>query len=148
MIEISGTPTSAPAPRDAMQASLRGARHTCPACGEGKLYSSFLKVADACPKCGEELHHHRADDAPPYFTMLIVGHIVVAGVLALAAAFEPELWVHALLWGPLLLIMSLLLLPRITGALVGLQWALRMHGFGGQPDAAEPPPAAHQSGTG
>ncbi len=148
MIEISGTPKSAPPPRDAVQASLRGARHVCPACGEGKLYASFLKVADACPNCGEELHHHRADDAPPYFTMLIVGHIVVAGVLAVETAYEPELWVHALLWGPLLLIMSLILLPRIKGALIGLQWALRMHGFGGQPDAAEPQPAAHRPGTG
>ena len=111
------------------------------------MYASYLKVADTCPKCGEELHHHRADDAPPYFTMLIVGHIVVAGVLAVETAFEPELWVHALLWGPLLLVMSLLLLPRIKGALVGLQWALRMHGFGGREEAAGPEPATGRSNS-
>ena len=141
---VPGRPVQRPVP----PALLRGLACRCPACGKGRLFSSYLKVAPTCANCGEELHHHRADDAPPYFTMLIVGHIVVAGVLAVETAFEPELWVHALLWGPLLLIMSLLLLPRIKGALVGLQWALRMHGFGGQPDAAEPPPAAHQSGTG
>lgn len=148
MIEIASDPHAAPAPRDAIQASLRGARHTCPACGKGELYTSYLKVADACPKCGEELHHHRADDAPPYFTMFITGHVIVAGVMAVETAFQPELWVHMALWGPLLLIMSLLLLPRIKGALVGLQWALRMHGFGGQPDAAEPQPAASPTVTG
>ena len=54
----------------------------CPACGKGAMFNAYLKVNDRCPACGEELHHHRADDAPPYFTMLIVGHIVVALVLA------------------------------------------------------------------
>lgn len=141
MIEIQPDPP-APPPRDTAQAMLRGVRQTCPACGSGKLYASFLKVADACPGCGEELHHHRADDAPPYFTMLVTGHVVVAGVLAVETAFAPALWVHALLWGPLLLIMSLLLLPRIKGALVGLQWALRMHGFGGETDQPLIEPAA------
>jgi uncharacterized protein (DUF983 family) len=110
-------------------AMLNGARLTCPACGRGHLFKSFLKVADTCPSCGEELHHQRADDAPAYFTMFIVGHIVVGLVLVVETAYAPELWVHAVLWGPLLLGLSLLLLPRVKGALVGLQWAQRMHGF-------------------
>ena len=103
--------------------------HKCPACGTGALYWRFLKVADACPKCGEELHHHRADDAPPYFTIVIVGHIVVGLVLAVEMAYRPPLWVHAALWMPLTVILALVLLPSIKGALIGLQWALRMHGF-------------------
>lgn len=111
----------------------RGFRQKCPACGTGKLYPRYLKVADACPSCGEELHHHRADDAPPYFTMLITGHVIVGGILVLEKYAEPASWVHAVIWCPLLIIMSLWLLPRVKGSLVGLQWALRMHGFGVAP---------------
>lgn len=121
-----------------VQLSLtRGAAQKCPACGEGKLYSSYLKVNDSCPSCSEELHHQRADDAPPYFTMLVVGHIVVALVLVVEEAFAPEVWVHTVLWVPLILGMSLWMLPRVKGALVGLQWAWRMHGFSGKDDEVE-----------
>lgn len=146
MIEISTSGSAPPAPRDTAQAMLRGVRQVCPACGKGKLYTSYLKVAERCPACSEELHHHRADDAPPYFTMLVTGHVVVAGVLAVETAYAPELWVHALIWGPLLLAMSLFLLPRIKGALVGLQWALRMHGFGGSGDEQFNPHSAPPAG--
>lgn len=131
-----------PAQRDTQQAVLRGLKCRCPACGTGALYKSYLKVADTCPSCGEELHHQRADDAPPYFTMLITGHIIVAGVMAVEEAYSPPLWVHMSIWTPLLLALTLFLLPRIKGALVGLQWALRMHGFGGSPKNAAPAAAA------
>ncbi len=64
----------------------------------------------------------------------IVGHVVIAGVLVLEKAYAPPSWVHLALWLPLTVILSLWLLPRVKGALVGLQWALRMHGFGGETD--------------
>jgi uncharacterized protein (DUF983 family) len=115
--------------RPVFQSMLRGAKLKCPACGVGALYRRFLKVSDTCPNCGEELHHHRADDAPPYFTVVIVGHIVVGLVLFVEMTYRPPLWVHAALWGPLTIILALALLPPIKGALIGLQWALRMHGF-------------------
>lgn len=114
---------------------LLGAALKCPACGKGAMFRRYLKVADGCPACGEELHHHRADDAPAYFTIVIVGHVVVSLVLAVEMAYRPELWVHAALWLPLTVLMTLLLLPPVKGALVGLQWALRMHGF--DPEAEE-----------
>ena len=114
---------------------LRGAAMRCPACGTGAMFHRYLKVSNNCPNCGEELHHHRADDAPAYFTIAIVGHIVVGLVLAVEMAYRPALWVHAALWLPLTVILTLLFLPAIKGALVGLQWALRMHGF--DPDAKE-----------
>jgi uncharacterized protein (DUF983 family) len=114
---------------------LRGAALTCPACGTGAMFRRYLKVADACPHCGEELHHHRADDAPPYFTIVIVGHIVVSLVLAVEMAYRPPLWLHAALWLPLTVILTLLILPSVKGALIALQWALRMHGF--DPEAEE-----------
>ena len=94
------------------------------------MFGKFLKVADACDHCGEELHHQRADDAPPYFTMFIVGHVVVGGLLVVEKKFHPETWVQLAIWLPLTVGLSLWLLPRIKGALIGLQWAWRMHGFG------------------
>ncbi|MCJ7599730.1 MAG: DUF983 domain-containing protein, partial [Methyloceanibacter sp.] len=64
-------------PRSVSAAIQRGLLLRCPACGQGRMFRRYLKVADQCPSCGEALHHHRADDAPPYFTIAIVGHIVV-----------------------------------------------------------------------
>jgi uncharacterized protein (DUF983 family) len=143
MSESGTSPSPGPADeRSAAGAVLRGARLTCPACGEGRLYRAYLAVADHCPACRTELLHHRADDAPPYFTIFIVGHIVVAGVLALEQAWQPETWVHLAIWVPLTLALSLALLPRVKGALVGLQWALGMHGFGAGL-AALPTPQPH-----
>lgn len=121
--------------RSVLLSLLRGARLSCPACGKGAMFRRYLKVADNCPDCGEALHHHRADDAPPYFTIVIVGHVVVGLMLAVEMAYRPPLWLHAAIWLPLTLLLALLLLPPIKGALVGLQWALLMHGF--DPDAEE-----------
>ena len=121
--------------RDLGLAMRRGFLGRCPNCGKGKLFRSFLKVSPRCPVCNEDLSHQRADDAPPYLTMLIVGHVIVAGVLAAEDVFpQSPLWLDALIWLWLTVVLSLALLPRIKGALVGYQWALRMHGFGGQED--------------
>ena len=117
------------AERSALLAMWRGTLHRCPNCGKGKMYTSYLKVTDSCSECGQELHHHRADDAPPYFTIFVVGHIILAGVLALEHAYAPAAWIHAAIWVPATLVMSLAMLPRVKGMLVGLQWAMRMHGF-------------------
>lgn len=121
-----------PLDRSIWQSIRRGFKLRCPNCGEGRLFRAFLKVADKCPKCGEELFHHRADDAPPYFTILIVGHVVVPLMLAVEMKYMPPMWLHLLIWPTLTVIMSLILLPRIKGAVVGIQWACHMHGFGGE----------------
>jgi len=126
------------AERDVGQAMGRGLRCRCPRCGRGKLFRAYLKVADRCPACGEALYHHQADDAPPYFTMLIVAHVVVGGVLSMEIAYHPPIWLHMVIWLPLTVILSLALLPRIKGAIVGLQWANRMHGFGGDGEPQSP----------
>ena len=95
------------------------------------MFRAYLKVNDACPECGEELHHQRADDAPPYLTIFFVGH-VVAAMLMIADERWPQLdmWIHMVLWPLVAILMSLWLLPRFKGALIGYQWALKMHGFG------------------
>jgi uncharacterized protein (DUF983 family) len=115
--------------RDVGLSMWRGFLGRCPHCGKGRMFRAYLKVADACPACGEDLHHHQADDAPPYFTMTIVGHVIVGAVLAVEVAYQPAIWVHLAIWLPLTLILSLWLLPRVKGAIVGMQWATRMHGF-------------------
>lgn len=116
-------------PRDVIGSMLRGLRQKCPNCGIGNLFSRFLKVSDRCAHCAEALHHHRADDAPPYFTILIVGHLVIPFVLMVETLYRPDLWIHAALWLPLTVGLCLLALPLIKGSLVALQWALYMHGF-------------------
>jgi uncharacterized protein (DUF983 family) len=116
-------------PRDVFQAMRRGFRGRCPACGEGRLFRSFLKVDESCPACGEELHHHRADDFPAYLVIVIVGHIVVPLVLAVETHVAPPYWIHLALWLPLTLGLSLALLQPIKGTVVAVQWFLGMHGF-------------------
>jgi len=101
---------------------IRGAALKCPACGAGAMFRRYLKVADACPQCGEELHHHRADDAPPYFTIVIVGHVVVSLLLAVEMAYRPPLWLHAAIWLPLTVLLALMLLPPIKGAIIPGLW--------------------------
>jgi len=117
------------APRPLGQAMRRGFRGRCPNCGQGKLFRAFLKVTDRCSVCGTELFHHRADDAPPYFDMLITGHVVVPLALIIETEYSPPLWVHAVIWGPLTVALALGLLQPIKGAIVGWQWATYMHGF-------------------
>jgi len=117
-------------PRPLFKALTRGLLTKCPACGVGSIFASYLKVDPACGACGEALHHQRADDAPPYFSIFIVGHIVVAAVLYVELWFAPPLWVHLSLWMPLTFGLVILSLPPIKGALIGQQWALYMHGFG------------------
>jgi uncharacterized protein (DUF983 family) len=117
--------------RPVWPAMKRGMRGLCPACGQGKIFYAYLKVNDLCPACGEELFHQRADDMPPYVTMVIVGHIVVSGVIAGQELF-PNLpdWPQMVFWPIIGLLLSLWLLPIVKGALIAYQWALRMHGFG------------------
>ena len=123
-------PNKDEAPRNAWQAIRKGLRGRCPNCGEGKMFRSYLKVNDACPHCGEELFHQRADDAPPYMTIFVVGHII-GTFMILVEEYWPDapMWLHAMVWPTITLILSLWLLPIIKGGLIGHQWALRMHGF-------------------
>jgi uncharacterized protein (DUF983 family) len=116
-------------PRPVWRSIGRGMRGRCPNCGQGRMFRAYIKTADACPTCGEALHHHRADDAPPYFTIFAAGHVVVPLMLGVETAYSPPLWLHLAIFLPLTALLCLLLLPVFKGAIVGLQWALYMHGF-------------------
>jgi uncharacterized protein (DUF983 family) len=122
-------------PRRAVGSALwRGFRGGCPNCGNPGLFRAYLKPVDNCRHCGEDMSHQRADDAPPYFTMVLVGHIIVPVMLAVAMRTELSNLTHLMIWLPLTLVMALALLQPIKGATIALQWALYMHGFDGRAD--------------
>lgn len=132
-----GEAASHPGARPAGRAIRRGLFCRCPACGEGALFRAFLKPVDACAVCGEEMHHHRADDLPPYLVITIVGHLVLGGYMMTDLILPFSTWMHLAIWVPVTLFGALALMQPVKGAVIGLQWALRMHGFGGQTDAPE-----------
>ncbi|MFN3276218.1 MAG: DUF983 domain-containing protein [Paracoccus sp. (in: a-proteobacteria)] len=115
------------------RAMKRGAIGRCPACGRGRLFSGYLKVTDHCARCGEAMHHQRADDGPAYLTILIVSHLGAPILLASYMAWRPSAATMIIAFGLGAIVLSLLILPMIKGAMVGLQWARRMHGFGTDP---------------
>ena len=102
----------------------RGLLCRCPACARTRLFRGYLRVVDRCAHCGAPLGSARADDAPPYFTILVVGHVIVLGMLTLERAAAPPLWMHAAIWLPLTVVLSLLLLRPIKGGTVGLMLKL------------------------
>jgi len=121
--------------RSVAQAMWRGARCKCPHCGQGKMFRAYLKVADHCDACGEQLDLHRADDLPPYVAITIVGHILVLGMLHMEMIWHVSPLTYLYTMVPLAVILPLAMLPSIKGAIVGLQWANNMYGFGtGQRD--------------
>ncbi len=105
-----------------------GFAQCCPNCGQKTLYRRYLKVNATCPNCGLDLGEIRADDAPPYFTILIVGHIIVPSMLLLERLQHPPEWVHTALWIPLTLFLTLYLLPRVKGVVIALHWANKIRG--------------------
>lgn len=128
--ETSGSARLLVPKRDTKLALKRGARKRCPACGEGKILAGYLRSNDVCPSCGEEFHHHRADDFPQYITIFVVAHVLVAALLLV-----DDLWpnlptaFHYAVWPVLVVVLCLWLLPVFKSMLIAYQWALRMHGF-------------------
>ncbi len=140
--QFGGDAPSKQSERDLWRAMKRGALNRCPNCGEGGLFKSFVKTRNDCDHCGEAFHHHRADDLPAYLVIVIVGHIVVGAFMGVEANSSLLLWQHLAIWIPITTILSLAMLRPIKGAVVGLQWALYMHGFGGHDDVIESHPEA------
>lgn len=119
-----------PAERQARPAMIRGWQRKCPNCGCGALLYGYLKVNASCPECHEELYHHRADDGPAYLTILIVGHILAPLLLYVFVHYRPDPFPLFVVFAIGCVSMSLYLLPRLKGAMIGFQWARYMHGFG------------------
>ncbi|MGH9806810.1 MAG: DUF983 domain-containing protein [Terriglobia bacterium] len=115
--------------RGVWTAMKRGFRGRCPRCGEGRLFRAFLKADGSCSVCGLDFTPHRADDLPAYLVIVIVGHIVVPTALLIETNYAPPVALQLAIYLPFTLIAALLLLQPVKGTVVGLQWALRMHGF-------------------
>lgn len=110
--------------RSAWDGFRRGLFGRCPACGEGRLFRAYLKVEPSCPSCGHALSQYRSDDGPAYFTIVIVGHLVIAPLLFSSATLSwPVEWLLAIIL-PSIVGLTLVLLPRVKGAFVGVQWAV------------------------
>ena len=113
----------------------RGLVGRCPNCGKGKMFRAYLKVNDVCPSCSTPFYHQQADDAPPYFTIFIAGHVVVAAMLLVDTLNDNiSMGLQMLIWPLFAMILCLVLLPVIKGGLIAYQWAMRMHGFASEPD--------------
>lgn len=109
--------------RSVFEGLKRGACGRCPNCGRAKLFARYLKVEPDCPACGHENGQYRADDAPPYFTILIVGHLVIAPLLVFPWIWKAPAWLVVGITLPLLFLLTVTLLPVVKGAVVGLHWA-------------------------
>lgn len=100
----------------------RGLRGRCPQCGEGKLFKGFLSLRPACDKCGLDYGFADAGDGPAVFVILIGGFIVVFAAMATEIFYQPPYWVHAMLWLPLVILVTLAPLRPIKGLLIALQF--------------------------
>lgn len=101
----------------------RGLGLRCPECGQGRLFRRFLKVADSCDSCGSDNRRFPSDDAPPYLTIVIVGHVIVPLALLSYETWIPSMWLNLGIWTSLAVAMTLGMLPFIKGAVVGFAWA-------------------------
>ncbi len=116
----------------APRAMLRGFLGRCPSCGQAPLFTGWLRQIAVCPHCAAPLGAVRADDAPPYFVIFIVAHLVIATQLALESVAQLPLWDEAAIFLPLTLAASLALLRPVKGATIGL---MLQFGMVSQPDA-------------
>ena len=114
----------------------RGLLCRCPRCGDGRLFSGYLTVAPACERCGEDFTGEEAHDFPPYVTIFIVAHVIGTFIMVAEATLDWSMVTHIVVWSLVTVVMCFALMKPVKGAVVGLQWALRMAGFGEEPEEA------------
>lgn len=112
--------------RPALALALRG---RCPACGEGRMFSHFLKPSPCCDHCGASWDKSRADDCPAYIVILLLGHILVPLMIEVNSALAIPLGVQAALWPCLAVILALFMIQPAKAAVIAFQWSRRMDGF-------------------
>jgi uncharacterized protein (DUF983 family) len=111
-----------------LTAMLRGALERCPRCGQGRLLHHYLKMVDRCSVCGEPYGHYRTDDAAPWLTILLVGHITIPIILICEMNFQLPLWLAFAIYLPLIVGLTLFLLPRCKGVMAAVLWAMKAEG--------------------
>lgn len=102
----------------------------CPRCGEGRLYDGLLSVAPRCGVCGLDLRAQDAGDGPAVFVVLILGAITVGLAIAVESVFAPPIWLHLVLWTPVVIGGAILLLRPLKAGLIALQYRHRLLGDG------------------
>ncbi len=123
----SARPESGSAVKPTMATAIgRGLLGRCPSCGKSHLFNGYLRVVTNCAHCDAPLGLARADDAPPYFTIFLVGHIVIPLMMYVDRVQEPSTLTMSLIFLPMTLILSLVLLRPIKGGTVGLMVNLNM----------------------
>jgi len=103
--------------------------HKCPSCEKGGIYSSLLTVKDECEICGFALKEHDAGDGPAFFAMFIVGTIVTVLAVLLEFMYSPPLWMHFVIWTPVIIAMSVYLLKVMKSFLIAAQYRHNVLGF-------------------
>jgi uncharacterized protein (DUF983 family) len=98
------------------------ARNRCPRCGRGALYKHMLDVAERCEVCGLDLSAHDAGDGPAVFVILVLGFLVVGLALVVEARYSPPMWVHAVLWPPIILGLAIFMLRFVKSLLIVLHF--------------------------
>lgn len=120
--------TNTPDERNVWLGFKRGLSGRCPECGGAAMFSSYLKIVPACPSCGHALSQYRADDGPAYFTILIIGHLLIAPLLFIEAIRTAPVEIVSAILVATIVVAALVLLPLVKGAFVGVQWAVRDRG--------------------
>lgn len=118
------TPIPESKPRSWSLGLRRGMACRCPNCGTTSAFSGFLSIKSTCERCGHPLGEYRADDAPPYFTILIVGHVIVGAMVALDEAIQLSVPVQMALWVPLTALLTFALIRPVKGAVLGVMWGI------------------------
>jgi len=104
------------------RAIVRGLRGRCPRCGEGGLFKGFLGLRPSCASCGLDYGFADAGDGPAVFVILIGGFIVVFAAMIVEVLYAPPYWLHAALWLPLILLVTLGPMRPLKGLLIALQF--------------------------
>ena len=99
-----------------------GLNGRCPRCGQGRLFKGFLTLAPRCSACGLEFGFADSADGPAVFVILIVGFVIAGAALLVEVAYSPPIWVHMVVWLPLVLVLCLGMLRPLKGILVALQY--------------------------
>jgi len=94
----------------------------CPRCGRGPLFSGFLTVAERCSDCDLDLSKADSGDGPAVFLIFILGFLIVPLALLFEALFEPPLWLHLVIWPPVVVGGAFALLRPMKGVMIALQY--------------------------
>ncbi len=109
-------------PSSLVPAIWRGMRGRCPRCACTRLFNGFLKPVSRCVACGEDWNARSSDDFPPYIVILMLGHVIAPGMISLETMAHPPLWVHLVIWLPLVAFLAAVFIQPAKGGVMALQW--------------------------